>query len=414
MADVLELGEYAEPGRILGKDDCLHDFDHHGPAFAADPVGATRRARLVCPITYSPRHGGFWHVTGYDEAFAILQDDDTFASGDGVSIPPLKKKGPPIDVDPPLHKEYRTVLGVGTSRNRVAELADRVRGWAADAIDAVVARGAGDAVLDIASPVPAKAIMTMLGLPLDKWQLYADVWHRMMARPQDDDVYVGLQEVREQVFEVFGTKHGCPASDIMSSIWSSDLFDKVGCPISGQRELGGEISMTLLGAGVDTTTNMFAETIMWIARHPESRAELGDPDVMSRAVDEFFRYFSTAPALARTVTRDIVVFGHDFRSGDRVLVSFLGANHDPLIFDHPDELDIHRWPNRHMAFGVGRHRCLGSNLARMVFPILLTEFLTRIPEFTVDFDRCLPYADRAQVTGWSSVPISMSTPAYAG
>lgn len=402
---------------LLTRADCRHDFDHHGADFARDPVALTNAARRRCPITYSERYGGFWHVTGYEEAFTVLQDDDTFSSGDGVSIPPMKKKGPPIDVDPPAHLLYRDALGAGLSRKSMTSLSDTVREWTVEAVDAVRERGGGDVVGDIGSPVPSKAIMRLLGLPLDRWREYADVWHEVLAHPQDDAVYRSLQEVREDVFAAFEGKRGCPAHDLMSGLWSSSLFDgaQAADAIGADWvELGGEVSMTLLGAGVDTTTNMFAQTVVWLARHPEAVDLLRDPARLPVAVDEFFRYFSTAPALARTVTRDVAVHGHAFRRGDRVLVSFLGANHDPRTFDRPGEIVLDRRPNRHMAFGVGRHRCLGSNLARMVFPIMLEEFLTRIPDFSVDLAACEPYADRAQVAGWVRVPMTCGVRASIG
>jgi cytochrome P450 len=395
---------------LLTRGDCLHDFDHHGADFARDPVALTNAARARCPITYSERHGGFWHVTGYDEAFTVLQDDELFSSADGVSIPPMKKKGPPIDVDPPEHRLYRDALGAGLSRKRMASLSDKVRDWAVEAVEAVRGRGRGDVVGDIGSPVPSKAIMHLLGLPLDRWREYADVWHEVLAHPQDDAVYRSLQEVREDVFAAFEGKRGCPAHDLMSDLWASPLFDRAHGTAAAAAdewvELGGEVSMTLLGAGVDTTTNMFAQTVVWLARHPEAVDVLRDPTRMSVAVDEFFRYFTTAPALARTVTREVEVHEHAFERGDRVLVSFLGANHDPRMFDRSGEIVLDRQPNRHMAFGVGRHRCLGSNLARMVFPIMLREFLARIPDFSVDLAACEPYDDRAQVAGWVRVPMT--------
>lgn len=391
---------------------CSIDFDHHGPEFARDPSGYLGRARAVCPITRAHAYGGFWLVTGYDEAFAVLQDDATFSSADGVSIPPLKKKGPPIDVDPPLHLHYRKALGPHTSRFAIGALEPEVRRWTKEAVDAVIERGEADLIADLAAPVPAKAIMTVLGLDLANWPRYAAVWHDMFARPQDPAVYEGLALVRAELLETYREKAACPASDLLSGVSRSALFGVLaearGAGFAADVE-GSEIAMTLLGAGVDTTTNMLGETAVWLSRNPEQRQRLIDePDLMPRAVEEFFRFFATAPALARTVTRDLDFFGHEFRAGDRVLVSFLAANHDPRAFDRAGEVVLDRWPNRHMAFGVGRHRCIGSHLARVVFPIMLRGLLDHMPDFTVDLDRAEIYPDRSAVTGWKHVPCTFT------
>jgi cytochrome P450 len=260
--------------------------------------------------------------------------------------------------------------------------------------------------------VPAKAIMTLLGLELDGWPRYAEVWHDLFAHPMDPRVYRELEKVRVGLRETFEEKQRCPAADIMSHLWASPLFDEVararGSDCSPVEE-GTLLSETLLGAGVDTTTNMFAGSAVWLAAHPDARRRLiEEPELMNTAVDEFLRYFATAPALARTVTREHDCFGHDFRVGDRVLVSFMAANRDPRAFDRPDEIVLDRWPNRHMAFGVGGHRCLGSNLARLIFPILVRQLLERIPDYQVVESGVEVYTDRANITGWSRVPCTFS------
>jgi cytochrome P450 len=406
--DGLGLLESELTDRLLQRSDCLVSFDHHGPDFARDPASAFNALRRQCPITWSETHGGHWIVTGYAEAFAVLQDDTTFSSADGVSIPPLKKKGPPIDVDPPIHREYRKALGPATSPKGVSKLAGQVKDWTREAIESVIETGRADLVTDLAAPVPAKAIMVLLGLDLANWRRYAAVWHDLFAHPLDSRVYQGLEEIRSELREAFARKHSEPADDLMSHLWSAPLFDHVranrGEGFSALDE-GTEIAMTMLGAGVDTTTNTFASTAIFLSDQPNLRDRLRkEPELMERAVDEFLRYFSTAPALARTVTRDLEFFGHDLHVGDRVLVSFMAANHDPKVFERPDEVVIDCWPNRHMAFGVGNHRCAGSNLARLVFPIMLTGLLEALPDYRVIYGDLEMYADRGQVTGWSRVP----------
>jgi cytochrome P450 len=198
---------------------------------------------------------------------------------------------------------------------------------------------------------------------------------------------------------------GCPvAPDRVSRGFVSE-----GAAAEGPVEEGTHTAMTLLGAGVDTTTNLFSSVALWLGEHLEARAwlleNMDNTAAWDRAVEEFIRYFATAPALARTVTRDTEFFGHQLLRGDRILISFMAANRDPRAFDRPDELLLDRFPNRHMTFGVGIHRCLGSHLARLAFSLMLRELLTTVPHYEVLSDQTEYYADRANIAGWSHVPI---------
>lgn len=389
---------------------CRTEFDHHGPAFAANPPGELKRLYDICPVTWSEQYGGFWIVTGYDEAFEILRDDATYSSADGVSIPPLHRHGPPIDVDPPLLGTYRSTLAPKFSPGGIEPIRELAEQWTAEAVAELARQGHGDLVRELGAPIPAKAIMTLLGLPIENWPRYADVWHDIFASPQDPEVYEALSLVRDELADYMARWQQCPVDDVMSRLLDQSFLDPIASSLPAgftAVDEGVEVCVTLLGAGVDTTTNLFASTAVWLAGNPDARRRLAaEPELMTSAVDEFLRFFSVAPALARTVTRDVKFFGHEFHAGERVLVSFMGANRDPRAFDRADEVILDRRPNRHMAFGVGLHRCIGSNLAKLVFPIMLRHLLEAFPEYTVEVDDTMTYADQAQVTGWSSVPFT--------
>jgi cytochrome P450 len=266
--------------------------------------------------------------------------------------------------------------------------------------------------------------MKIMGLDLERSDHYAHVFHEQFAHNLDPEITMALtRELQVASLE----KKACPASDMISRMWEGQLVDKLehyyaeevttapyrwsdGQVWETEEEVAGVAKM-ILGAGVDTTTNTFANAAIWLAQHPEERQRLIDSeDLWSTALEEFFRYFSTVVMLGRTATKDTDLFGHDVQEGDRVLISFLGANHDPRAFDRPDEVVLDRWPNRHMTFGVGLHRCLGSHLARVVFPVMLRELLERAPEYTVVESELERYEDCAIVNGWASVPCKF-TPA---
>jgi cytochrome P450 len=418
--------------QLLRRADCEVDFDHHSPEYARDPAAAYRGAFEKCPVTWSSAHGGYWLVTGFEESFAALQDDALFSSADGVSIPPQLRKASPIDVDPPQHRLYRRALNKGTSPAAVRELAPSIIEWTREAMRKVASEGGGDLVTDVAAPVPAKAIMVMLGLKQDNWRRYAEVWHELFAHPTDKHSYDELAYIWDEIHEKVKERHENPTPDLIGRMWSTGLLDEVikarsgGCPVAhgevsrgfvsegaaaeGPVEEGTHTAMTLLGAGVDTTTNLFSSVSLWLGEHPKVRTYLAghmdDATVWDHAVDEFIRYFATAPALARTVTRDTEFFGHQLGQGDRILISFMAANRDPRVFDRPDELVLDRFPNRHMTFGVGIHRCLGSHLARLAFSLMLRELLVTLPDYEVLADQAEYYEDRANIAGWSKIPIT--------
>jgi cytochrome P450 len=417
--------------QLLRRADCEVDFNHHSPDYARDPAGAFHRLFLKCPVTWSSAHCGYWVVTGYTEAYAALQDDVLFSSAYGVSVPPQLRKASPIDVDPPQHQLYRQALNKGTSPSAVRQMAGQLTEWAREAMDKVAREGGGDLVIDVAAPVPAKAIMAMLGLEQDSWHRYASVWYELFAHPMDKRVYDELAYIWDEIHDKVRERRANPGSDLIGRMWSTGLLDEVtrnrpgSCPAEAEQfsrgfvsagaaaegpiEEGTHTAMSLLGAGVDTTTNLFSSVGLWLAEHPDVRSwlteNMDDTSVWDHGVDEFIRYFATAPALARTVTRDTEFFGHWLEAGDRILISFLAANRDPRAFDRPDELVFNRSPNRHMTFGVGIHRCLGSHLARLAFSLMLRELLTTLPDYEVLADQTEYYEDRANIAGWSKIPI---------
>jgi cytochrome P450 len=125
--------------------------------------------------------------------------------------------------------------------------------------------------------------------------------------------------------------------------------------------------------------------LWWLEEHPEQRQRLIDePALMEHATEEFLRVFTPVPALARTATTDVELGGQQLCEGDRVLMSFAAANRDPAVFDEPDEAKLDRFPNPHTSFGLGIHRCIGSNLARSWFQLMLRGVLDRMPDYTID------------------------------
>jgi cytochrome P450 len=185
------------------------------------------------------------------------------------------------------------------------------------------------------------------------------------------------------------------------------LLEIDGAPLNDQRIL--DILANLIGGGVDTTTSLTAWALHLLAVHPELRQQLRDrPDLYVTAADEFLRYTAVNQIMTRTITKDVVVEGHTMRRNDQVLISWLAANHDEKEFERPDELVLDRSPNRHLAFGLGPHRCIGSHLAKAMFEAIVRGVLERLPDYEIDVDNIEQYLGNPAMTGIVKLPATFT------
>jgi cytochrome P450 len=265
-----------------------------------------------------------------------------------------------------------------------------------------------DLVLDYASPVPAILTMKLMGLPYENWQMYANLFHSVMAVPQDSPEYTkAIAEVPAMMQGVleFAAARRAEARDDLTSFLIQFEFD--GRRLDDAQLLN--VLWNLIAGGVDTTTSQTALTLLHLGTHPELRQQLIDhPELHRSATDEFLRYFSVNQQLSRTVTRDIVVGGQRLRRNDRVVISWLAANHDEQEFERPDEILLDRAPNRHVAFGLGPHRCIGSHLARLMSAVMVKAVLERIPDYRVDRGGVQEYLGNPSMTGLGKLPVTFA------
>jgi cytochrome P450 len=262
-----------------------------------------------------------------------------------------------------------------------------------------------DLVLDFASPVPAILTMRMMGLPYDDWQMYADLFHSTMAFNQESDAYrraiAQVPEMMANVVTFANKRRGELRDDLMSFLVQ---FEFEGQRLDDEQLLG--ILWNLIGGGVDTTTSLTSWSFYHLATHPAIRQQLIEqPELYRSAADEYLRYYSVNQTLSRTVTRDVVLCGQPLRRNDRVLISWLAANHDGDEFERPDEVILDRAPNRQIGFGLGPHRCIGSHLARHMFEVMVRGVLERIPDYELTETEIDQYLGSPAMTGLAKLPI---------
>ncbi|HEC09174.1 MAG TPA: cytochrome P450 [Acidimicrobiales bacterium] len=386
------------------------DYDLFDEDFVGDPAPYWREFRSrECPVAHSDMYGGSWLPTRYADVVAAARDWETFTSSRGVSVirvppneaGPLGNSGaPPITADPPLHSWTRKLLLPAMSPQAVDSYEPRTRELCRRLVEGFRDAGRADAAADYAQQIPVRIIGFLLGVPEERSDEFVG-WVRSILEFAHDIErrQKALTELVAFLTEQLEDRRVNPGDDLLSLFLSTEVD---GEPMPENLILG-EAALTLV-AGTDTTWSAIGSSLYHLASHPEDRVRMvNDPDVWPLAIEEFLRFYSPV-TMARIATRDAEVGGCPVHEGDRVLMAFPAANRDEEVFERADEFIIDRARNRHLAFGVGIHRCAGSNLARMELTVALEEWLKAIPEFELEDPDKVTWAG-GQVRGPRSVPV---------
>jgi len=365
----------------------LENFSYHGEAL--DTIFEDYEVMVSkCPVGRSAKYGGFAFLAKNDDIFAAEQDPETFSVTPTMLLPDLGIDFPmvPIDVDPPEHTGYRKILQSLFTPMNIAKLEPGMVETARELADDVVRQAKeNDGIADIsklfARPMPTIIFSRLCGYPEEDWPKF-DKWvdDILYERTEHPEV---AREASNAVIKYFENIIRSRQADGGSY---DDLMDKIINSQYDGRNLTFEemisYSYLLFVAGLDTTAWALRASLWYLAGNPKAQQQLREnPDQIPTAVEEFLRTMSPVQAMARTCMKDTVVQGEEIKAGERVVLVFGAGNRDPEIFDQPNEIKIDREDNRHLAFGGGVHRCLGSNLARKELIIGLTEFLQRVPSF---------------------------------
>lgn len=387
-------------------------FDHHSREFAEDPWSIFRDLRKRCPVAYSDTYGGFWVLTRYEEIRAVAHDDYLFSSQrGGILIPPKKNVGQvsiPIELDPPIFHEYRRVMNPMFSPRAVERLQPVIESYVRRCIDAFIDKGECDFVHDLADPVPAMVTLYKLGLPVDLWERFSGPLHKTVFLRQDNPLrrsaLTGVAAIRETLVEAIADRRAHPRDDMISYLTLATIE---GRPITDEEVLG-MVELTIQG-GFDTTGSAIGNALLYLDENRQARAWLiEDPGRIPSAVEEFLRWEAPQMCLARTAQRDVEIGGQTIREGERLLLVWASGNRDEEAFDGSEEVVLDREPNRHMTFGLGAHRCLGSTLARAMFGTALREVLHRIPDYRIDRDGVQKAETVGVVYGKFSMPATFT------
>lgn len=377
------------------------DIEVMSVEFHADPMERMAWMRDNAPV-YWDDVTGLWAVTRHADISAVERDFRTFCSVKGSrpesSVPSM------INLDPPEHTRRRRIVAEGFTPKRVAAHEEFLRAVVTELIDDVVDDGGCDFVTDIATPIPLRMIAKLMGLPLaDEKKLLH--WSDLFATGGDDirdEVVQAVFEWIEYIVEQMKGRTDPEAEDLISL-----LIHTEGDPLTAD-ELIYEAMLILVG-GDETTRHVMSGGLQALLRHPDQLEALrADRSLMNGAIEEMLRWVTPVRNMNRTAVRDVEFGGQPILEGDRVLLLYLSGNRDDAAFERPDEFDITRTPNQHLAFGAGsRHFCLGAQLARLELRVLFDEVLNRLPELRlVEPDVTQPERTGNFVLGIEHLPVA--------
>jgi len=397
--------------------DWATDFDHTDPEWVADPYPIWEELRERCPVAHSERYGGTWLPVRHADVAAVAYDTEHFTSrsvivsdlrpGEG-DLPAPIGIAPPITSDPPFHAQARRMLLPAFGPKAIAALEPFTRETCRDLLDALDGRTDVDVALDYAQHIPVRVIVKMLGFPVED----ADLFRKFIKMIIEDvdmtaEERQALQEAGEidRYLDARIAEHIAePREDLTSFLLQAEL--------DGQKLHPDHVRGTmvlLMVAGIDTTWSAIGASLWHLANNPQDRRRLaGDPELMTTAVEEFLRAYAPV-TMARLVAKDFDFDGCPMREGDWLLLPFPAANRDPEVFAAADEVQLDRAENRHAAFGLGIHRCLGSNLARRELRIAIEEWLTRYPDFELADPAAVTWSG-GQVRGPRTIPVRIPAP----
>ncbi|MEV4166280.1 cytochrome P450 [Nonomuraea dietziae] len=383
------------------------------PGCPFDPPKELIDAREHGPISRFPFPDGHegWLVTGYDLVRSVL-GDSRFSSRkelmrhhwamdlSGIEIPPAPP-GEFLLMDEPQHGRYRKPLVGKFTVRRMRQLTERVEEITAEHLDAMEKAGpTADLVTAFAKPIPAIMICELLGVPYEdrgRFQEQIDLF--MSGETSDEELIAAYTAVQDYLAQLVAVKRANPTDDILSELTDSDLTDE---------ELKG-MSLLLLAAGLDTTTNMLALGAFALLQNPAQLAALrADPTLIDNAVEELLRYLSVAKTFYRTALEDVELGGQTIKAGSMVVMSLNTANRDPERFSDPHVLDLRRQDGGHLAFSHGIHQCLGQQLARVEMRVAFSALLARFPtlRLAVPAEEVALRPESADIYGVKSLPVT--------
>jgi len=377
-----------------------------GPEFLAAPHAFMAALHDTHPrIFFGPSENvaNAWMLTHHEDALFVLRHPEIFTTRGSVQFP----RDPdnyfdfiPLEIDPPLHHKYRSIVNPMFSPKAVAQLEGYISRLANELIDQFIDQRECEFTRDFGRPLPVSVFLDLMGLPQHKRDTFVD-WAVGLLHSQDREVakssMIGIASYLKQVI-IEKTEN--PDEDVISTIVHAK---PEGEPLSDQ-EIFGFVFFLFIG-GLDTVFATLNNVFLWLAENPEGRRKIiEDPSNINNQVEELLRVFSVTFS-GRIVAQDYEMHGVKMKKGDKVTCILPAANYDPTVFENPRTVDFQRSRKPILAFAGGVHSCMGAHLARLEMKVCINEFLRRIPAFQLKKDAVIEYYPGG-VVGPKSLPLT--------
>jgi len=357
------------------------------PAFAACPQPVFRRLHERCPVTRAALIGSPV-ISRYEDVMWALRHPEIFSSEMEMAVA-LGTERPmiPQQIDPPAQTAFRKILDPRFSRRRMSEIEPAIRAHANALIDAFIDKGECEFDHDFAIPLPCTAFLSLMGLPQEELGLFLELKDgiiRPKATSDDPDEPARIRAATgKQIYGYFekmiDERTAAPRDDMIGYLLGAELE---GEKLSRNDIL--DICFLLLLGGLDTVTSTLGCNIAFLASNPQHRRRIVEnPDLIPAAIEELLRWETPVMGVPRVVKQDVTLHGFEIKAGEIAMLMLGAADLDAAAFPNADEVDFDRERNRHIAFGAGPHRCLGSHLARMELTAAMEEWHRRIPDYAI-------------------------------
>jgi cytochrome P450 len=400
-----------------------HVYDIWSAKTRANPQALYEQMRHEAPIyrAVGPQSGNnFWFITRYDDCMTVLKNDETIGKEFRKHLPPevTNHWGPPPDpndvfevinrhllnLDPPDHTRLRGLVHKAFTPRRIENLRPRIQQIADDLIDQMKGANQADLINAFSFPLPITVIAEMLGIPASDREKFRDWTRTLLFVPDESENRRAAMEFGMYMSNMIDERRENPQDDVLSGLVeaedSGDRLDRM--------ELLSMIFL-LLVAGHETTVNLIANGMLLLLQHPDQLEKLKNDSTLIRpAVEEILRYNGPVETTTfRWAFEDVEIGGVTIPAGDVVLPALLAANRDPAYFENPNVFDITRENNKHIAFGLGIHYCVGAPLARMEGAIAINTLLKRLPNLQLAVDiEDLQWSESILLHGMKEMPVT--------
>lgn len=392
----------------------VYDLDKHVIGIPHDEY---RQLRKECPVYFNkePDGRGFWAVTKYEDIVRISKDPQTFSSHrGGTNLPDYPQENLVsiqllmINMDPPIHNQFRRIVRRGFTPKQVALLEDYTRKAATKIVDDIAKKGECEFVRSVAAELSLIVLCDLMGVPQEDREKIFD-WSNRLIGFDDPEFQTSIEDAMQAAFELcaYAQHLADHRKEIRDDALVNVLLDG---KVDGESldDMAFNFFVLMLSvAGNETTRNAISAGMLALMAHPEQKQKLiDDPSLIPTAVEELLRWDSPLIHFRRTATKDVVINGQLIKENDKVGMFYLSANRDEDVFENPDVLDVTRTPNDHLSFGVGQHFCLGASLAKLELRIMFEELLKRLPDMELNGE--IRRLRSNFINGYKTVPVKFT------